>query len=282
MKIYTSTGGFGSRTFYESANQLIDVGCKYIELSSGAHVSDPKKLLTILNSRSEIMLHNYFPPPQDPFVINLGSDNPDILSRSVSLVMSAIDISSDLGLKVYGVHSGFRLNLKVEDLGQIRNNHSLISKKKANDTFMSTISKLGRYAAKRNVFLLIENNILTKTNFSTFGTNPFLMVDPIEIRNTLESLDCEIGLLLDLAHLKVSSNTLRFSLQEAMVYLNPLVFGYQASENDGLGDSGLPFDESAWFMHLIDTTKNFLTLELCSSDPSVYRDMELKLSTLLR
>jgi endonuclease IV len=119
MKIYTSTGGFGSRTFYESATQLIDVGCKYIELSSGAHVSDPKKLLTILNSRSEIMLHNYFPPPQDPFVINLGSDNPDILSRSVSLVMSAIDISSDLGLKVYGVHSGFRLNLKVEDLGQI-------------------------------------------------------------------------------------------------------------------------------------------------------------------
>ena len=67
-----------------------------------------------------------------------------------------------------------------------------------------------------------------------------------------------------------------------MVYLNPLVFGYQASENDGLEDLGLPFDESAWFMHLIDTTKNFLTLELCSSEPSVYRDMELKLNTLLR
>jgi sugar phosphate isomerase/epimerase len=146
---------------------------------------------------------------------------------------------------------------------------------------MKTVSDLGKYATERNILLLLENNVLTKANLNFFETNPFLMVQPEEIQNTIMDLDCEVGLLLDLAHLKISSKTLEFSPQDAISYLNPLVVGYQASENDSLEDTGSIFDESAWFMNYLDTSKEFITMELSNCEPSSYYDVEEMLNSFI-
>ena len=281
MDVFASTGGFKNLTFYDAALELVKSGCKNIEVSAGLYVENPEPLLSMLKFECNLMLHNYFPPPLDAFVLNLSSDKPEILARSISLAKVAIDISSNLNSKYYGVHSGFRINLGVEDLGRVKTRHQVISKKKARDIFMKTVSELGKYAAQKNILLLLENNVLTKANLSFFETNPFLMVQPEEIQNTIIDLDCEVGLLLDLAHLKISSKTLEFSPQDAISYLNPLVVGYQASDNDSLEDTGLIFDESAWFMKYLDTSKEFITMELGNCEPSSFYDLERMLNSFI-
>ena len=277
MKIFASTAGFGKSNFYHAALELLKVGFKNIEVSSGKYVSSPSLLLHSLGQDCELMIHNYFPVPSRPFVLNLSSDDSEILSRSINLAKKAISLSAGLGLKYYGVHSGFRANLRVQDLGQSKIRHRLISRKKANSIFKKSISELGKYASKNDVMLLVENNVLGNENFKLFGTNPFLMVEPGEIQETIRDLDCEVKLLLDLAHLKISSHTLGFSVEEAVLSLEPDTRGYQASLNDGLEDSGLPFDEHAWFVPLIDVSKDFLTLEFSSSNPIDYWSVHEKM-----
>lgn len=281
MDVFASTGGFKNLTFYDAAIELVKSGCKNIEVSAGLYVENPESLLTLLKYECNLMLHNYFPPPLDSFVLNLSSDKPEILDRSISLAKAAIDISSNLSSKFYGVHSGFRINLGVEDLGRVKTRHQVVSKKKAQYIFMKTVSELGKYAAKKNILLLLENNVLTKANLKLFGMNPFLMVEPVEIQSTILNLDCEVGLLLDLAHLKISSKTLEFSPQDATLYLNPFVTGYQASENNGLEDIGSIFDESAWFIKYLDFSKAFLTMELSNYEPSSYFKLEQTLNTFI-
>ena len=281
MDVFASTGGFKNLTFYDAALELVKSGCKNIEVSAGLYVENPEPLLSMLKFECNLMLHNYFPPPLDAFVLNLSSDKPEILARSISLAKVAIDISSNLNSKYYGVHSGFRINLGVEDLGRVKTRHQVISKKKARDIFMKTVSDLGKYATERNILLLLENNVLTKANLNFFETNPFLMVQPEEIQNTIMDLDCEVGLLLDLAHLKISSTTLEFSPQDAISFLNPLVVGYQASENNSLEDTGSIFNESAWFMSYLDASKAFITMELSDCEPSTYHDLEEMLNSFM-
>jgi sugar phosphate isomerase/epimerase len=281
VEIFASTGGFRNLNFYEAANKLIDAGCRKIELSAGRYISNPRHFIKLLQNDCELMLHNYFPVPAEPFVINLSSSDSETLARSLDLTKAAIDISSEIGSQCYGVHSGFRADLQVGDLGRVKHHYPLISKKQAVEIFKRSITELAIYASKKNVNLMVENNVLTKSNINLFGTNPFLMVDPLEIRETLESLDCEITLLLDLAHLKISAETLKFDLDDSIHFLNPLVNGYQVSENDGIEDDGLPFDDSVWFLNLIDKSKNFVTIELSEVGANEYRSTEVSLRRFL-
>jgi len=281
VKVFTSTGGFKHLNFYQAANKLIGLGCQKIELSAGGYIPNVRHYINLLEADCELMLHNYFPVPSKPFVINLSSNDSELLSRSLSLAKFAIDISSEIGSPFYGVHSGFRLNLQPKDLGQVKQIYPLMTKNQSVDIFRRSLTELGKYASKRNVSLLVENNVLSKLNHDLFRENPFLMVDPVEIREIIESLDCEISLLLDLAHLKVSSETLKFPLEEAVKFLNPIVQGYQVSENDGIEDRGFAFDESAWFLNLIEKSKNFVTIELSEQSFTNYHSTYMTLRSFL-
>ena len=57
---------------------------------------------------------------------------------------------------------------------------------------------------------MIENNVITKGNLQVFQDNPFLMSEPVEAKKIMNLLPNNVGMLLDVAHLKVSANTLGF------------------------------------------------------------------------
>ena len=83
MEIFCSTGGFKTRDFFESSQAFLENGIRNIELSAGTDRPDFRKRLKQLNTEANLMLHNYFPPANDPLVLNLASLDNEIANRSI-------------------------------------------------------------------------------------------------------------------------------------------------------------------------------------------------------
>ena len=81
MKIYVSTGLVKNKTTPKIANDLIKNKICDIEFSSGKFEKDILKKIKRLNINPQI--HNYFPVPKKPFIINLASTNTKIFNQTM-------------------------------------------------------------------------------------------------------------------------------------------------------------------------------------------------------
>ena len=90
MSIFVSTGGFAKLPGNIVAERYLRKGIKNIELSGGVYsltlVQDLLKIKNEVNFR----IHNYFPPPKNPFVLNIASLNQKNSKRSMDHVYSSI------------------------------------------------------------------------------------------------------------------------------------------------------------------------------------------------
>jgi len=264
--IYISTSGHKGNSVAQ-ARYLAQSGFMNIELSGGSHVESLEDDLIDLHAEGlTLMLHNYFPPPLSPFVMNLASADEMILQKSMDLATTAIDLSSRVSAKHYAVHAGFQIDPKVSELGSLIEARQVTNRSESLLRFQSSIDFLARYAKSRNVQLLVENNVLSSENLESFGFNPLLLVEPTEIYEFINLFDSEVGLLLDVGHLRVSSETLGFSPQKAMQKLDQITSGYHLHANAGLKDDHLAISQSEWFLPLLNQNVAFATLEIHSQD----------------
>ena len=107
MSIYFSTGGYKNQISRDVVKTLIDVGIKDIELSGTCYSKDNIKDLKQLLKFSNLQIHNYFPPPKKPFVLNLASMDEAIAQKTIDHIMYAIDVCKELNCKYYSFHAGF-------------------------------------------------------------------------------------------------------------------------------------------------------------------------------
>jgi sugar phosphate isomerase/epimerase len=114
---------------------------------------------------------------------------------------------------------------------------------------------------------LIENNVITQANFSSFGEDPLLMTDPEAIISVMKEMPKNVGLLVDVAHLKVSAQTLKFDLIDGHEKLKPWIHGYHLSDNDGSVDSNEPVLADSWFWKHLLRGLDYYTLEVYGSSP---------------
>ena len=174
--IYVSTGGL-KLSATSSIKLLKENNIKNIELSGGIYEKDLKKKLLNLK-KIKLSIHNYFPVPKLPFVLNIGSTDKKILNKSLKHVCNAINLSSILGIKHYSLHAPFRISLSTDDLGKIKKKYKIENKNKIEKIFKDSLNKLICYAKKKKVKLLIENNVISKENYKKYSTNPFLLTSP--------------------------------------------------------------------------------------------------------
>ena len=267
MKVFCSTGGFDEKPFNETAESFLKVGINEIELSAGLPTSDILLRLSNLNQEANLMLHNYFPPPEIPFVLNLASKDEFITKKTIKFFQNGIKLSAAINAKYYGVHAGFLSDISVSEIGNLIKKSSLLNREQGMEIFVSNVNELGKFAADYGVILLVENNVLSQQNFTQHHTNPLLLADPDEISQFFQAARKDIKLLLDFGHLKVSSNTLGFDLNLAAANIQHWVGGYHLSENLGTMDDHLNFDSSAWFFPYLDVSVDFATLEIKNSSP---------------
>jgi len=225
-----------------------------IEFSSGFpyELNLKDKFLSV---QCKKLIHNYFPPPETPFVLNLASLDKKIWTKSIEHGVQAIRMAEATGIPFYTIHAGFCVDPQVNELGKKIN----FSKNQAQRSshwrvFLESLSLLLAEAEKRKINLLVENNVTIKSNVLASGVSPLLCTEPEETKKLFEELPHpRLGLLLDTAHLKVSACSLGFD-RDYFVRLNQnSIRAIHHSDNDGMVDNNKPLTQSYWFLNHMPT-----------------------------
>lgn len=270
--IFISTGGQKNFSAAQYAKKLHSVGIKNIELSGGAYSESYEAEIENLSPYVNFRIHNYFPPPKTPFVFNLASADKEIKKISIKHVEDAVKIAARYGEKVYSFHAGFRVNPKVEELGRELRRYELLERNSSLEIFGESITYLSDYAKQFEVSLLIENNVIGSKNFKVYHEDPLLLTHPDEIANFMNQVPQNVGLLVDLAHLYVSSKTLGFDAISAHNQISQWIRAYHLSENNGLEDFNWPVEEGSWFWNCIRRDLDYYSLEVYGTSEQILSD----------
>ena len=224
----------------ESVSALAEAGFKNIELSGGTeYYTDFEIDLLRLRDKYDLnyLLHNYFPPPKNHFVINLASLDSDNYERSIAHCKTAIELSKKLGGRKYAIHAGFLLDIRKEEIGSKITYTGLNDSKKAVQK-MKEAWKILINTADDQLELYLENNVYSETNKKTFlNNNPFLFSTYEGMLSLKDQM--EFKPLLDLAHLKVSTNVLGLNFKDQIEQIISFTDYIHISGNDGFHDQNL-------------------------------------------
>ena len=238
--IYLSTSTYCDIGLEKGIIKLSRSGFNNLELSGGP-IIEPSDFIKIKKLKNELninfRLHNYFPVPKKEFVINFASTNAQIRKLSRNLVLKAIEFSNEIESSIYGMHCGFLVDPNPKDLGKTLESEKLTDKSTAFKIFIEEVNNILISAKRHGVKIYLENNVFSKNNFLRFkGKNPFLGCNYKELFLIKKSLP-EVGILLDLAHLKVSANSLDFDFDKELDLILPLSDYLHLSDNNGLSDT---------------------------------------------
>lgn len=255
MTVYVSSGAFRSRAIGEVIDDAVRLGVTRVELSSGlAHAPALEHdIRRGMDLGLTFLVHNYFPAPADPKVLNLTAGDPDDLAWSIAHCKRAIDLSVMVGGAFYSLHSGYAAALKAHQLGKPGEQaeafkNAAIDRDAAYGLMIASVREVADYALAKGKSLLLENNVISPVYLSKAPANPLLMTDAAEIVRFMTDVDRpNVGFLIDTGHTKVSGTALGFDPHAFMDAVAPHVRALHLSDNDGREDQNLPFDEAAWF-----------------------------------
>ena len=246
-KIYLSTIAFNDniKDTYNSCLNL-NIG---IEFSSGIQYNS-ENINTFKRTKGPKLSHNYFPAPKTDFVLNLASKNEIIRKKSIDHCIFNLELCYEEQTDFYAAHAGFCLDPNPNQLGKKISSSSSSSKEKHFDIFLKSVNEIILHAKKLDIIFLIENNVLSNENWiANKARNPFLCCSSDEIVKLFESIDSNnFGLLLDTAHLKVSSKSLSLNLDEEYVKIKKYIKAIHHSDNEGLEDTNSILSKKYWFL----------------------------------
>ncbi len=275
--IYVSSACSKKTDIRESVLELAHAGFKNIELSGGTDYSDTLEtdLLELKNSLGlNFLLHNYFPPPQSHFVLNLAAADKETRLKSLEHIRNALKLSEKLGANAYAIHAGYFIEPRVEELGKAIEKKQVTNALEGTERFIQGLKEVQAFGAK--VCLYIENNVLSDSNFKTFKANPFMLTDAAAYDDLYKQFP--FHLLLDIAHLKVSCRSLGREFQEEFRYLNAKTDYLHLSDNDGLHDTNQAIYEDSELIPLLRQSgfhQKTVTLEIYSGLDEVKKTMNL-------
>jgi len=200
-----------------------------------------------------LVVHNYFPAPAEPQVLNLTSSDPEGLRWSLAHCRRAIDLAVLTGGGFYSLHSGYAAALKAHQLGKPAEQadafkHASIDREAAYQLMIRSVREIADYAKTRGKALVLENNVISPLYLARAPANPLLMTDADEIVRFMNDVDRDnVGFLIDMGHAKVSATALGFDPHRFLDRVATFVRALHLSDNDGQEDQNLPFDRDAWF-----------------------------------
>lgn len=251
MNLYVSTTFFKDGTdLRESLDSCAYNGITSVELGSN-HSFNPNPLKTIKNYSFSYLVHNYFPIPSDPFVLNIASSDESIRNKSLQHVYQAIDFCVDSGSLLYTFHPGFitdpkganqtSLNYDFQWDDEATKEYSI-----AFDHMLRGIEKSVLYARKRGI------NIAIETEGSFYKKDHLLMQRPEEFKQFIKYFaPKDIGINLNIGHLSLSMEVFGFSWHEFIDIISDRIVAMELSHNNGLQDQHLPLQSNGWYWDLL-------------------------------
>lgn len=271
-KIFVSTGAFGQISVDELLKTSFNNGVVNIELSSGAYYDQTMKkdlLYAKVAKTHRFLVHNYFPIPRNPFVLNLASENKEILELSREHCQSAIQLTAELGAEFYSVHAGFCFHAQPEHLGRNQRKLDRFPKAVGYHIFLESLNLLSKNAQEYGLKIAVENNVVTRENLNNNINDLYLGATGEDLQSLMADLgDPNVKLLIDLGHLNVTANSMRFDPVGLIEKVASDIIAFHISDNDGLNDRNLPVTETAWFWPSLKQFKNdaYFILEVYNLD----------------
>ena len=254
MQCYISTSCYPGTLVIDAILRCRELNPDYVEISAPHHYQSLNEFEIILNDLNKegvnIVLHNYFPPPKTPFILNMASNDNRVISQSEELVMNALNLSLAAGSPIYGIHAGYLYSGVAGSDGMFVWDEDSYSS--YNDSLRKSTEFVKRFSKEfndRRVKLLIENL------FPGVKKQASLFCSLSEIKEYMSLVPQSVGLLLDLGHLNISSNLLEFDRDEFLDdYLDEFgsrLYEIHISENDGFRDLHLPPKSNSWQLNAL-------------------------------
>ena len=233
--IYISTACVRHNKIKDSVQELVNYGFKNIELSGGTtfydgFVEDLLELKAKYNLN--YICHNYFPPPEEHFVVNLASLDDVVFNKTFEHLERSINLSKKLNADKFGFHAGFYYNIPLDQIGKSITRQAIFDKKKSIVRFCSAFNSLKE--KHPTISLYLENNVLSHQNYKNFDDNFFMLTNSYEYWDLCKKIN--FNLILDVAHLKVTCNSLNLNFEQEFDRLFSKSDYIHVSDNNGLID----------------------------------------------
>jgi len=256
--IFVSTSCLRERSVKKVLQEYAEFGIKNIELGS-SHKYEPgieEFLRTYKREDVNLIIHSYFPAPEQDFAMNLASQNPEILRKSMEQAKKAIDLCHALDFKLYSINPGMRVNPDPNSFGHGLVYDRIAGYEESFQVFTSSIREICDYAMRFGINIAVENHELSEKNLVR-GKNELLIMTEAEefIRLVKEVNKRNLGILVDLGHLNVTSRTLNFDKDGFVDKLRKYVSIFHLHTNDGLSDQHKPVEASSWGLQILKQRK---------------------------
>jgi len=239
MRFYISSQCSSKKRIVHVVEELAALGFPAIELTGGTCWYPD--LLTDLQAAKnrlgvDLMVHNYFPPQQKEFVLNLAVKDPVRRAQMKAFIKDALILSKGYGNSVYGVHPGFRQDVAVEQEANgffKAGDPSLTSI----DAFYGMLDELNEVAKSEGILIAVEN-LAPRSKDDHFS----YLTSEADIERFLAYVvtKSHLGILVDLGHMGAASAIFGFDRVKVLdrIFAHPeKIFELHISENDGGRDA---------------------------------------------
>jgi sugar phosphate isomerase/epimerase len=226
--IFASTSSLDNHSdAVETVRRLAEAGFRNIELGADhSYPADEKKIIQIKKEFGlNYIVHVFFPPAKEKFILNMGSANNELLKKSIKIAKNAIEFCNKAEAKIYSIHSG-----TVNEIDRLGNPISKqIPEKECIEITKNSLAEIADYAKKYGIDIAVENHTLLP------GVK--LFVKPTEILGIIYELNLKnVGLLVDVGHLNITSKKIGFDKKEEIEKVKDRIIEFHISENDGKAD----------------------------------------------
>lgn len=205
MPPYLSSAFRKTPAITEVLDELLEhSGVRHVELSGGSDFL-PHTGAILQRYRKQgfhFLVHNYFPPPKEHFMLNIAAADEEERLRSVAFAKEALRLAAALETPYYALHPGFakRFKMTMKD-GQFETHSgdTSVSHEQVLERFEQSMSKLLPFATGLGVRLAIENLYPLED-----GDTASVFCGIGDFEWALERFP-DLGVLLDLAHANVAA-----------------------------------------------------------------------------
>lgn len=263
--IYISSSCIKAKYIKDAVLFLAEHGIRNIELSGGTEFYEGLEddLLHLKDKYSlNYLVHNYFPPPKESFILNLASLDDRIWNRTIDFMKDSISLAIRLQSPLYGLHAGFFVNPGINEIGNKFVKQQLFDKEKAIHKFVDGLKILQSLYSDK-ITLYVENNVVSASNYEGFGDNPFMLTNVKDYDKLYNMVN--FNLLLDVGHLKVSSNTLGLNFENELNRLMAISEYVHISDNNGISDQNCIIKPDTFlynYLNIAGISNKIVTLEI--------------------
>ncbi|MDA8857430.1 TIM barrel protein [Gammaproteobacteria bacterium] len=247
--IYISTGALSRKmSVDEMIPRLIENKVFNLELASGAKFED-SAFLEKASTKMNFMVHNYFPVPKKPSVLNTAIDS----LETHEFVERSLSFSKLVKSPLYSVHAGYVTRFTDSQLGNVDAQRKLAPVsiegfEQSYKEFVDCAAKIIERAKRLNLEIFFENNGISSNSINSLDKAPRSHLVRIEDYLRFSSDLPQSKILYDVAHAKISANAFQESQEQHFNEFSRSIRAFHLSENDGVTDTNDPIHEDAWFL----------------------------------